>query len=64
MTARTGMKRVSFLLLIPKGVFLEVSPVTGQGLGIMAISRRSKMVYIHCPVKYTAEILLLVLNMG
>lgn len=63
-TVGTGMRRASLLLLIPVGVFLVVSPLTGQGLGIRAISKRTKMVYRHCLVKYMADILLLVLNMG
>lgn len=61
---RSGPRRLSFLLLIPEGVFLVVSPLTGQGLGIMAISKRTKIIYTHRLVRYIADILLLVLNMG
>ena len=38
----TGLRRVRFLLLIPKGVFPVVLPLKGQVLGIKTISKRPK----------------------
>ena len=61
---RIGLRRVRFLLLILEGGFLVVSPLKGQGLDIMATSKRTKMVYTYCLVKYVAGILLLVFNKG
>lgn len=39
----TGLKRVSFLLLIPEGVFPVVPPLTGRGLGVVTIPKGTKM---------------------
>lgn len=42
----TWLRRRHFLLLIPEGVFLVVSTLKQQGLGIMAVSKRAKLI-IH-----------------
>lgn len=46
---RIPLRRINFLLLIPEGVLLVVSPLKQQGLGIMAISKLAKLILYTRP---------------